>query len=150
MPLTTAFFSSIFMQNVQNGEIKIKAKEFPSFLYPEGTEYIIGNEFDGLLRGPLLVRVTGLVSLWLLVNLLILFLYQAFRCIFSGPRSAFNKENRGNKPSQAEKHGMTTVEPRAIAYAAVHTRMVCLKVLLCDDSDALKLTTRHSLGWDGL
>ena len=49
------------MQKVQNGEIKIKAKEFPSFLYPEGTEYIIGNEFDGLLRGPLLVRVSVLV-----------------------------------------------------------------------------------------
>ncbi|KDR80176.1 hypothetical protein GALMADRAFT_62262 [Galerina marginata CBS 339.88] len=91
------------MQSVQNGEIKIKAKEFPSFLYPEGTEYIVGKEFDGLMRGPLLVRV--------------------FRCIFSGPRSAFKKENRGNKPSQAEKHGMTSVEPRAIAYAAVQARM---------------------------
>ncbi|KAF5370432.1 hypothetical protein D9615_009740 [Tricholomella constricta] len=102
--LSTFFEDPItFMQKVQNGEIKIKAKEFPSFLYPEGTEYIMGNEFDGLMRGPLLLR--------------------AFLCIFCGPLAAFNRDKRGNKPSQAEKHGMTTVEPRAIAYAAVHARM---------------------------
>ncbi|KAF8156956.1 hypothetical protein B0H34DRAFT_675323 [Crassisporium funariophilum] len=98
-------FELFIKESVQNGEIKIKAKEFPLFLYPEGTEYIVGKEFDGLMRGPLLVWV--------------------FRCIFSGPCSAFKKESRGNKPSQAEKHGMTSVQPRAIAYAAVQARMVC-------------------------
>ncbi|KAF8955164.1 hypothetical protein BDZ97DRAFT_1860264 [Flammula alnicola] len=92
-----------FMQNVQNGETKIKAKEFPYFLYPEGTVYSLDNEFEGLFRGPLLLRV--------------------YRHIFSSPLSAFDKTKRGNKPSQAEKHGITQVEPRGIAYAVLHARM---------------------------
>lgn len=46
------------MENVQNGSVKIKAKEFGLFCYEEDLEYNPKNEFVGLFHSPLLVRVS--------------------------------------------------------------------------------------------
>jgi hypothetical protein len=46
------------MENVPTGGIKIKAKEFGLFCYDEGVAYDPKNEFKGLFRSPLLVRVS--------------------------------------------------------------------------------------------
>lgn len=84
------------MQKVKKGEIKIKANEFSSFLYPEGTQYRVDNEFEGLFQGPLLLKLS--ISLLRELSLIPLVI-QVFSCIFTGPLSALNKPKRGNKPS---------------------------------------------------
>ena len=54
-------FFSIFMQSVRSSKTKIKATEFPSFLYPADAVYDCDKPLIGLLRGELLVRVSVLV-----------------------------------------------------------------------------------------
>jgi hypothetical protein len=51
-----------FMQGVRGSTIKIKATEFPFFLYPADAAYNPHKPLIGLLRGPLLVRVSELFS----------------------------------------------------------------------------------------
>jgi hypothetical protein len=53
------------MQSVRSSTIKIKATEFPSFLYPVDADYNPNKPLIGLLRGPLLVRVSVLIRIYL-------------------------------------------------------------------------------------
>lgn len=46
------------MEKMQDGRIKVTAADFPTFLYPLGTEYDPGTIDTQLFRGPLLVRVS--------------------------------------------------------------------------------------------
>ena len=52
------FFSSGFMNQVEDAMIEITSKDLPSFLYETGTVYDPENEAAGLFRGFLLVRVS--------------------------------------------------------------------------------------------
>ena len=45
------------MEKVNNGTIRIRASEWPSFLYDNSVEYDPNNEEDGLFKGYLLLRV---------------------------------------------------------------------------------------------
>ena len=54
----TFFFSSGFMNQVEDATIEITSKDLPSFLYETGTVYDPENEAAGLFRGFLLVRVS--------------------------------------------------------------------------------------------
>ncbi|KAF9541103.1 hypothetical protein CPC08DRAFT_717197 [Agrocybe pediades] len=47
---------------------------------------------------------------------------QTYRHVFTSPSSAFDKDTKAGKRSQAELHGITEVEPEGIAYAAVLAR----------------------------
>ncbi|KAF8173642.1 hypothetical protein BJ912DRAFT_1065122 [Pholiota molesta] len=58
-----------YMKRVQEGKIKLRAKNLPSFLYEEGTVYCATREDKGLFRGHVVIR--------------------ALRLIFTGESSAF-------------------------------------------------------------
>ncbi|KIL55570.1 hypothetical protein M378DRAFT_28536, partial [Amanita muscaria Koide BX008] len=65
-------FCRTFMDAVLNGEMKIKDKDFPSFLYDEDIPYDPHNKDAGLLKGHVLIR--------------------AYRHIITGPRTALNPD----------------------------------------------------------
>ena len=46
------------MLNVRNSTTKIRATEFPSFLYPSDTNYNPEKPLAGLFRGLLLIRAS--------------------------------------------------------------------------------------------
>jgi hypothetical protein len=48
---------SEFRQKVESGQIVIRAKDLPSFLYPHGTVYNRDGIATGLFRGHILIRV---------------------------------------------------------------------------------------------
>ncbi|KAM6493033.1 hypothetical protein JOM56_011167 [Amanita muscaria] len=79
-----------FMDAVLNGEMKIKDKDFPSFLYDEAIPYDPHNKDAGLLKA-----LTSLHE-------------QAYRHIITGPRTALNpdlikaKNSRCKRKSQTE------------------------------------------------
>lgn len=58
--LLTTIQPRMFMAKVRSSQIKIRASEFPSFLYADASKYDPKKPYRGLLRGPLLVRVGGL------------------------------------------------------------------------------------------
>ena len=60
------FYSSGFMDQVQDGKFEITSDDLPSFLYETGTVYDPENENDGLFRGFLIVRVSTRLSILLL------------------------------------------------------------------------------------
>lgn len=106
------------MENVRDGTYRIKTSGWPRFLYDlAANSYDLKNKDQGLLRGPLLVRVS--ISVHGVVVILIRLLYQVFHHIFTGPSSAFGSHRRGTKPSKAEIHKMTMVTGRTVAYVAV-------------------------------
>ena len=57
------------MSKALDGTIRIRASEWPSFLYASTTSYDPDNEEEGLLRGYLLLRVRFLTFLWHLLSL---------------------------------------------------------------------------------
>ncbi|KAF9470714.1 hypothetical protein BDN70DRAFT_939488, partial [Pholiota conissans] len=89
----------LFMEHVTNKTIKIKASQWPSFLYPEDTVYDGENIDKGLF----------------LSDLMLMFL----RNILTGPSSAHQGMRMGTKQSKAEIHGMDRVFGRCVAYTAV-------------------------------
>ncbi|KAH9984125.1 hypothetical protein BJV77DRAFT_216914 [Russula vinacea] len=91
------------MTKVNDGTIRIRAAEWPAFLYDQKTEYDPENEEKGLLKGYVLVR--------------------AFRHIFTSPSSAIHGRRDATKRSKAQLHGLTAVTGRTIAYAAVQARI---------------------------
>ena len=122
-PLLT-MFHSLFKNKIENASIRLRAhdeRNWPSFLYPPGTEFNV-NELDkNLFRGPILIRVCffpffGLSCSWLNYQ-------QTLRMIYTGKSSAFTGHRSAPKPSQAEMHGMREVFPEAVAYAAVQARI---------------------------
>jgi len=89
-----------YMTQVQDGNIKIKASHYATFLYDEAGGGYDQYEIDkGLCRGHLLLRL--------------------YRHIFTGPSSALNKVRKATKRSKAEIHSMTEVTGRTIAYVCV-------------------------------
>ena len=117
-------FQSLFKNKIENASIRLRAhdeRNWPSFLYPPGTEFNV-NELDkNLFRGPILIQVCffpffGLSCSWLNYQ-------QTLRMIYTGKSSAFTGHRSAPKPSQAEMHGMREVFPEAVAYAAVQARI---------------------------
>ena len=51
-----------FMAKVRSSQIKIKASEFPAFLYADASNFDPKKPHRGLLKGPLLVKVSGISS----------------------------------------------------------------------------------------
>ena len=51
-----------FMANVRSSQIKIKASEFPAFLYADASKFDPKKPHRGLLKGLLLVRVSDVAS----------------------------------------------------------------------------------------
>jgi hypothetical protein len=45
------------MSKARSSQIKIRATEFPSFLYADASKFDKDKPYRGLLRGPILVRV---------------------------------------------------------------------------------------------
>jgi len=100
---------------MQEGRVKIGTGEWPAYLYDENQVYDPEEKDKGLLRGYLLVRVRSYFSLFLISDLL-----QVYRHIFTGPATAFIGSGRkGTKASKSKLHGLSSVTPRTIAYAAV-------------------------------
>jgi hypothetical protein len=56
----TTIHPRMFMAKVRSSQIKIRASEFPSFLYADASKYDPNKPHRGLLKGPLLVRVCDL------------------------------------------------------------------------------------------
>jgi hypothetical protein len=106
------------MAKVNDGTIRIRAAEWPAFLYDQKIKYNPEYEDTGLFRGYVLVRV----CCSLLFNICVLTLRKAFRHIFTGPSSAIRGHRDATKPSKAQMHGLTAVTGRTIAYAAVQVR----------------------------
>jgi hypothetical protein len=48
---------SAFRQKVESGQIVIRAKDLPSFLYPQGSVYNRDGVANGLFRGHIFLRV---------------------------------------------------------------------------------------------
>lgn len=46
------------MSKARSSQIKIRATEFPSFLYADASKFDKDKPHRGLLRGPILVRVS--------------------------------------------------------------------------------------------
>ncbi|KAF8171892.1 hypothetical protein BJ912DRAFT_1065937 [Pholiota molesta] len=89
----------LFMGKVLDGTIRLKASQWPSFLYPSGAVYNSKCIDEGLFRGEVML--------------------QFLRNICTGPTSARDGIRRASKPSKAEIHGMDHVFGRCVAYVAV-------------------------------
>ncbi|KAI0083360.1 hypothetical protein BDY19DRAFT_998650 [Irpex rosettiformis] len=90
-------------QKFLTGALPCKASLLPTFLY--GGPYNPDDKYEGLLRGPLCVRV--------------------YKHIFKGPSTAgngmaVNQQNR--RKNQAQLMGLQRTTPRTIAYAVVQAR----------------------------
>jgi hypothetical protein len=109
------------MAKVNDGSLRIRASEWPFFLYYLKTRYDPDDEEKGLLRGYILLRVCPSPSFN--VYRLTLVTRKAYRHIFTGPSSAFNGSCDTMKASKAEIHNLTRVTGRTIAYAAVQVRI---------------------------
>jgi len=127
--LPDLFFShptnSLFKNQVENAAIKLRANDernWPSFLYPEGTMYDELELDKGLFRGHVFLRVRLLFCYFIFSSSCGVF--QGLRALFTGKSLAFTGHRSASKPSQAEMHGMRQVFPEAVAYAAVQVRVV--------------------------
>ncbi|KAF8814888.1 hypothetical protein BYT27DRAFT_7156659 [Phlegmacium glaucopus] len=92
------------MHDAEMGLVDISESEWPTFLYPLGTN---GDEDDdrvNLFRGYMLPIV--------------------FRQIFTGPRTALDPgATKKGRPSKSRLHNMTEVTARTIAYTCIITRI---------------------------
>ena len=59
------YISSAFREKVDSGRVVIRAKDFPSFLYPHDAVYDPDTIDEGLFRGHIFIRVR-LLSMLLL------------------------------------------------------------------------------------
>ncbi|OBZ76834.1 hypothetical protein A0H81_02943 [Grifola frondosa] len=91
----------LFRCKVREGNIRIRANDFPTFLYADG-QFDLNNMDTGLCMGEYLVR--------------------CFRHVYTGKRTAMSAPTwmaKGGRKPISELNGMTTVTPRSIAYIAV-------------------------------
>lgn len=99
-----------FCNGVRQGKIAIKTRKWSTFLYPEGV-FDRENRLEGLFRGHLLVMV--------------------YRHIFTGPSTALKASPGPNTTGRScicVAHGLKSVRPEMIAYAAVLARFsICEK-----------------------
>ena len=116
--LLTEQFSSLLRERVDNGEIKVHAAQWPTFMYSFTDGYDPDDMQNGLCRGLLLVRVRSLFLIMLIISVT----PQVFCHIFTGPSLALGKSTRATKSPKAAIHGLTAVTGRTIAYAAVQVR----------------------------
>ncbi|KAF8874233.1 hypothetical protein BD779DRAFT_1678822 [Infundibulicybe gibba] len=92
----------LFMERVKDGQIKIRALDYASWMYD--TDMYDPEEIDrGLLRGYFLLRV--------------------YRHIFTGPATATSLKHPGSKKSKGIIHHLAYPTPRTIAYAAIQARL---------------------------
>jgi hypothetical protein len=63
------YISSVFREKVDSGRVIIRAKDFPSFLYPHDTVYDPDAIDEGLFRGHVFIRVRLLSVLLLIMRL---------------------------------------------------------------------------------
>jgi hypothetical protein len=121
-------FARYYMEQVQDGKIKIKTAHYPTFLYDEAVDYD-PNEIDkGLCRGHFLLRVSrGFLTVKQIKKS---FPFQLYRHIFTGPSSAVQKVRKASKRSKAQIHGMTEVTGRTIAYACVQVSVLAIMLAL--------------------
>ncbi|TFK38280.1 hypothetical protein BDQ12DRAFT_723616 [Crucibulum laeve] len=99
-----------FMDQVKDGQIKIKAKDWPAFVYSADGEFDPEDVSNGLMRGYVGIH--------------------AFCCIFTGPSSVVTGHCQATKLSKVQAHGLTQATGRTIAYAFVQVRMA-----LCASSE---------------
>jgi hypothetical protein len=116
--LLTEQFSSLLRERVDNGEIKVHAAQWPTFMYSFTDGYDPDDMQNGLCRGLLLVHVRSLFLIMLIISVT----PQVFCHIFTRPSSALRKSTRAMKSPKAAIHGLTAVTGRTIAYAAVQVR----------------------------
>ncbi|OBZ73011.1 hypothetical protein A0H81_06633 [Grifola frondosa] len=96
----------LFRRKVREGNIRIRANDFPTFLYADG-QFDLNNMDAGLCMGEYLVR--------------------CFRHVYTGKRTAMSAPTwmaKGGRKPISELNGMTTVTPRSIAYIAVLARFI--------------------------
>ena len=95
---------SDFMTCIQDCEMKIQTKHWPSFLYDER---VYGREEcdKGLLKGYLLLWV-HLTSFYLVVCTTFSLLQVYYHHTLTSPSSAIGKVRKGRKPSKAQIYGM--------------------------------------------
>ncbi|KAF8992500.1 hypothetical protein BDQ17DRAFT_1432347 [Cyathus striatus] len=87
-----------FCNRVLNGTHRVGAHEYPTFLYPDGMVYDAEEVENGLFHGHIFIRTL---------------------CgIYTSESSALDGYHTTSKNLQAEIHGMTSVFPQAIGYAA--------------------------------
>jgi hypothetical protein len=105
------------MRKLKRNDIKVRASDFPSLLYPNDG-YDPNDVEAGLLRNPIALRVRHVISQY---SVDLMFIFKFFRSIFTSPGSAV-LENGGKtkaKGCQAKLNGMTEVTPGSIAYTYV-------------------------------
>ncbi|TCD70858.1 hypothetical protein EIP91_001166 [Steccherinum ochraceum] len=85
---------------IKEGRITASAQQWPRFCYPDGHEYVPGQEIVGLFKGYLCVRSS--------------------KHIFMGPSSALKGPGLSSSRSpNAKRIGMTRMTPRALAYVLI-------------------------------
>ena len=110
------------MTCIQDCEMKIQTKHWPSFLYDER---VYGREEcdKGLLKGYLLLWV-HLTSLYLVVCTTFSLLQVYYHHTLTSPSSAIGKVRKGRKPSKAQIYGMKCASGHTIAYASIQVRFL--------------------------
>ncbi|OBZ73780.1 hypothetical protein A0H81_06542 [Grifola frondosa] len=96
----------LFHRKVQEGNIRIRANDFPTFLYADG-QFDLNNMDAGLCMGEYLVR--------------------CFHHVYMGKCTAMSTPTwmaKGGCKPISELNGMMTVTPRSIAYIAVLARFI--------------------------
>ncbi|KAJ6525177.1 hypothetical protein B0H19DRAFT_1276257 [Mycena capillaripes] len=94
--------SNAFLKRVAECKVKLKAKNFPSCFYEDGT-YDPENLDHGLMRGDIIVRV--------------------LRHIWTGPTSALNGLDKGMPATcNARLHGVYLLDGEMVGYAGVQAR----------------------------
>ncbi|KAK2461361.1 hypothetical protein APHAL10511_006623 [Amanita phalloides] len=88
-----------FMENVRNGVIKFKERDFPAFLYDQSIPYDPDNKDAGLLKGHALI--------------------QTYRHIITGPKTALNPNliKAKNSRCKSEKIVLTRSDPYTVYYS---------------------------------
>lgn len=104
------------MTNVQNGTIKPKARQIPSFLFPNNTVYDPKNLQKGLFRGHVVVRVS--YASYSRIALLSDAYIECLRAIYTGKSSIVTGHRDAQRPSAAEIVGITEVTAHMAVYAA--------------------------------
>jgi len=106
------------MEGVKDGKIRIKAGDFPAFVYPSNRIFHPSNRAQGLLRGDALIRVSD--GHPICISNTDNNLGKTFRLLFTGANSAATGVSpKGSKKCKAAIHGIRDPTPETIAYSAV-------------------------------
>ena len=104
------------MLNVRNSTTKIRATEFPSFLYPSDTNYNPEKPLAGLFRGPLLIWASTMTYIYhrltVTFSLDVPLHFQGGKLHCTGPDVLPNRYNVAVEDGSVDRYRITRVRAR--------------------------------------